>query len=62
MLIYPIMTRVPIDVAMFIFSTMLVTTSHRSSGRWFPSLITDLAMENDTEILPTGEYIVPIHH
>lgn len=59
MLVFAIMIGEPIDVGMFIYSAMLRTTSHRSSGLWFPSLITTLCieasmiMETDMELLPT---------
>lgn len=67
-LVYAIMTRVPIDMILFINTVMLRTTSHESSGLWLPSLITIVCrkaymiMENDMEILPGGRYIVHIHH
>lgn len=67
-LVYAIMTRVPIDVGMFINDAMLRTTSHWSFGLKFPSLITtlfreaDMVVEPDMEIQLAGECIIPTHH
>lgn len=53
--IVPIMSGVPIDVGMLIYTGMHGTSSHRSSGIWFHSLITCLCreasvvMENDKD-------------
>lgn len=66
---YAIMTTVPRDVGMFIYSTMLRRAYHRISGLWLPSLITTLypllcigmIMETDMEIMPAGGYTIPIH-
>lgn len=65
--IYAIMTGVPIDVGILVYSTMIRTASHRSYVLWFQSPINTLCMEaglvleNEMEILPGGSYIVPSH-
>lgn len=67
-LVYAFMTRVPIDVGLFIYNAMLQTASNRCYGLWFPSLTTtscreaSMVREHDMEILLCGRYIIPLHH
>lgn len=66
-LVYAIMTGVPIDVGMFIYDVMLRTVSRRSSGLWFPPFITmcrevGMVVELDMEIQSASGYIIMFRH